>query len=95
MSKKTNDDNPESKMTDSDKMIYNYIVTYISQYMFSPSIRDICDAVGLSSTSSVHAHLNKLERLGFIERVCDDKMEYATRNIRLKGYKLVKHEEAK
>ena len=35
---------------------------------FPPSVREICSAVGLKSTSSVHAHLSKLEKAGYIRR---------------------------
>jgi len=35
---------------------------------YPPAVRDICQAVGLKSTSSVHAHLETLEELGFIRR---------------------------
>lgn len=80
-------------MSEMDKMIYNYLVIYITYNMCSPTIRNICKATGLSSTSSVYAHLNKLERLGVIERVYDNGDKGATRNIRLKGYKLVKCKE--
>lgn len=36
---------------------------------FPPSVREMCDAVGLSSTASVHAHLKKLEQYG---KICRD-----------------------
>ena len=35
---------------------------------YPPSVREICAAVGLKSTSTVHGHLNKLEKLGYIRR---------------------------
>lgn len=35
---------------------------------YPPSVRELCLAVGLSSTSTVHSHLNTLERKGFIRR---------------------------
>lgn len=48
------------------------ILKYIKQELFlrgyPPSIREICQAVGLSSTSSVHAHLNTLEQKGYIKK---------------------------
>ena len=46
------------------------ILTYIKQELSSrgypPSVREMCKATGLSSTSSVHAHLNTLEKKGYI-----------------------------
>lgn len=48
--------------------IYEYIKNEIRERGFPPSVRDICTAVNLKSTSSVHAHLTKLEQLGYIRR---------------------------
>ena len=48
--------------------ILAYIKDYILTRHFPPSVRDICGAVGLKSASSVHAHLNALERFGYIRR---------------------------
>lgn len=47
--------------------VYNYIVQYISENAYSPSIRDICDGVGLKSTSTVHSHLRRLSEDGLIQ----------------------------
>ncbi len=46
--------------------VYNYIVEYISENAYSPSIRDICVGVGLKSTSTVHNHLRRLSEEGLI-----------------------------
>lgn len=48
--------------------ILAYIKEQVRRHNFPPSVRDICQAVGLKSTSSVHSHLNTLERLGYIRR---------------------------
>lgn len=48
--------------------ILNYIKEQVRSRNFPPSVRDICSAVDLKSTSSVHSHLNTLERLGYIKR---------------------------
>ena len=42
------------------------ILEFIKGY--PPSVRETCDAVGLKSTSTVHSHLNKLEKYGYIRR---------------------------
>jgi repressor LexA len=47
--------------------VYNYIVEYISENAYSPSIRDICVGVGLKSTSTVHNHLRRLSEEGLIQ----------------------------
>ncbi len=48
------------------------ILTYIKEFLnskgYPPSVREIGDAVGLSSSSTVHGYLNKLEAMGFIKR---------------------------
>jgi repressor LexA len=54
------------------KPIQAAILEYIkNEYLskgYPPSVREICDAVGLKSTSSVHAHLATLEKKGYIRR---------------------------
>lgn len=48
--------------------ILEYIKSEIINRGYPPTVRDICEAVGLKSTSSVHAHLATLEREGYIIR---------------------------
>ena len=60
--------------------ILRYIQRTLDERGVAPSVREIGDAVGLSSTSSVQYNLNKLERMGCIERDPNCK-----RTIRLPG----------
>ncbi|NLJ57643.1 MAG: transcriptional repressor LexA [Tissierellia bacterium] len=55
-------------LSDKQIKILQYIKDELSLKGYPPSIREICKAVGLSSTSSVHAHLNTLEEKGYIRR---------------------------
>jgi repressor LexA len=48
--------------------ILNYIKEEINVKGYPPSVREICTAVGLSSTSTVHSHLTALEKKGFINK---------------------------
>jgi len=48
--------------------ILNFIRQEVSRKGYPPSVREIGEAVGLRSTSTVHAHLNRLEELGYIRR---------------------------
>ncbi|CAB1245183.1 transcriptional repressor LexA [Clostridium sp. MT-14] len=48
--------------------IYEFIKSQIREKGYPPSVREICAAVGLRSTSTVHNHLEKLEKRGFIKR---------------------------
>ncbi len=48
--------------------IYDYIKEYVNEKGYPPSVREICAAVHLSSTSTVHSHLEKLEKKGLIRR---------------------------
>ena len=48
--------------------ILDYIKREIDSKGYPPSVREICAAVGLKSTSTVHAHLNHLEEQGLIRR---------------------------
>ncbi|MFB6364506.1 LexA family protein [Paenibacillus elgii] len=51
------------------KEILNFIICYQKEKGLSPTVREICDAVALSSSASVHRHLDTLETQGFIERI--------------------------
>lgn len=57
-----------SGMTARQQEVYNGIVAYQQIHGFAPSIRELCAICNLSSTSSVVAHLKKLEELGYIRR---------------------------
>ena len=48
--------------------ILEYIKSQILNKGYPPSVRDICEAVDLKSTSSVHAHLESLEKNGYLRR---------------------------
>ncbi|MBP2649502.1 MAG: lexA 2 [Firmicutes bacterium] len=50
------------------KQIYDYIKDTLRAKGYPPSVREIGEAVGLSSSSTVHSHLSKLEELGYIRR---------------------------
>lgn len=50
------------------QQIYDFIESYIGQKGFGPTVREICEAVNLSSPSTVHVHLRTLEEKGFIVR---------------------------
>ncbi len=47
---------------------YNFIVSYLEDKKYPPTIREICDRLKLDSTSSVVYHLKKLEKMGKITR---------------------------
>jgi repressor LexA len=48
--------------------IYEFMKHYVLDKGYPPSVREICEAVGLKSTSTVHGHLERLERKGLIRR---------------------------
>ena len=56
----------ESK--DKQSEIYNFLKAYTENKGYPPSVREICEAVGLKSTSTVHGHLKRLEKKGLIKR---------------------------
>ncbi|TCT14898.1 repressor LexA [Natranaerovirga pectinivora] len=57
-----------SKGTDKQEKILNFIKQELLNKGYPPSVREICTAVGFKSTSTVHAHLEKLEEKGKIRR---------------------------
>jgi repressor LexA len=55
-------------LTPKQEQIYNFLKSAIKKRGYPPTVREICDAVELSSTSTVHSHLRTLERKGYIRR---------------------------
>ena len=55
-------------LTENEKKVYNYICSVLSSDGFPPSVRDIGDSLGFSSTSTVHLYLSRLEEKGLIKR---------------------------
>ena len=56
------------QLTKRQREIFDYIGTYLSKHGYPPTVREIGKAVGLHSSSTVHAHLSKLESLGVLRR---------------------------
>ena len=74
----------EGNITPKQKEILEYIKDQILTRGFPPAVREICEAVNLRSTSSVHSHLETLEKNGYIRRdptkpraieICDDNFQ--------------------
>lgn len=72
------------KITAKQQEILDYIKEEILQRGYPPAVREICEAVNLKSTSSVHSHLETLEKNGYIRRdptkpraieICDDSFQ--------------------
>lgn len=58
----------KGNITQKQEEILQYIKEQILQRGFPPAVREICEAVNLKSTSSVHSHLETLEKNGYIRR---------------------------
>lgn len=74
----------EKKLTDKQEQILEYLKECILKKGYPPAVREICDAVNLKSTSSVHSHLETLEKKGYIRRdptkpraieICDESFQ--------------------
>jgi repressor LexA len=55
-------------LTKRQQEIFDFIKKYSAKYGYPPTVRDIGKAVGLASSSTVHAHLANLEKLGLLRR---------------------------
>ena len=77
--------------------IFDFISRYLSRHGYPPTVREIGKAVGLHSSSTVHAHLAKLEKLGVLKRdptkprAIEVMVERAKRAVRPTGLPLVGH----
>jgi repressor LexA len=58
----------ETMLTARQQEIWQFLVEYVDDHGYPPTVREIGDAVGLASPSTVHAHLANLERAGLIHR---------------------------
>ena len=80
----------KGKISAKQEEILEYIKAQTLQRGYPPAVREICDAVHLKSTSSVHSHLETLEKNGYIRRdptkpraieIIDDEFNLARREI--------------
>src|SRR5579875_244162 len=55
-------------LTKRQQEIFDFIKRYSAKYGYPPTVRDIGKAVGLASSSTVHAHLANLEKIGLLRR---------------------------
>ena len=78
------------KISAKQQEILEYIKESILKKGYPPAVREICEAVHLSSTSSVHSHLETLEKNGYIRRdptkprtieICDDSFQMMRRDM--------------
>src|SRR5579884_3928315 len=55
-------------LTARQRQIWDFLVEYVDRHGYPPTVREIGEAVGLASPSTVHAHLANLERAGLLRR---------------------------
>jgi repressor LexA len=58
----------ELNLTKRQQEIFDYVKQYVRDHGYPPTVRDIGQAIGLASSSTVHAHLANLEKLGLLRR---------------------------
>lgn len=81
---------PNGTLSDKQHQILDYLKKCILERGYPPAVREICEAVHLKSTSSVHAHLEALEEKGYIRKdptkpraieILDDEFNLSRREI--------------
>lgn len=79
-----------SELSDKQQVILDFLKQETIKKGYPPSVREICEAVGLKSTSTVHGHLERLEKKGLIRRdptkpraieIVDDDFQLARREM--------------
>ncbi len=71
------------ELTKKQQIIYDFICTYTEDNGYPPSMREICNGVGLKSTATVYNHIENLKRLGVLDKT-------STKN---RALSIVKHED--
>ena len=57
-----------AELTGRQREIWSFVVEYVDRHGYPPTVREIGKAVGLASSSTVHAHLANLEKYGVLRR---------------------------
>ncbi len=78
-----------AKMGDKDYEILDFIYYQLEKKGFPPSVREICNAVGLNSTATIHARIRKLQDAGFIVKDASKNRSMRLVNYAPKGEKVI------
>ena len=57
------------KLTTKQEIVLTFIKKYIASHGISPTIREICEGIGLSSSSTVHVHVENLKNKGYLDTI--------------------------
>lgn len=79
------------KLTEKDYQIMDFIYEQTELRGYPPTVREICDAVGLTSTATVHARIKKLETMGYIVKESSKNRSMRLVNYAPEGNKVLKH----
>ncbi|MGN0150324.1 MAG: transcriptional repressor LexA [Clostridia bacterium] len=79
------------KLTEKDYQIMDFIYEQTEIHGYPPTVREICDAVGLTSTATVHARIKKLETMGYIVKESSKNRSMRLVNYAPDGNKVLKH----
>ena len=77
----------ETKITDKQQRVLTYVKEQIKKEGYAPSVREICQALDLKSTSTVHGYLARLQKKGLIQKAA-----LKPRTIRIMGEELESNE---
>ena len=57
------------KLTDKQEIVLDIIKGYIQEHGYSPTIRELCEIVGVNSPATMHYHLKRLKKKGYIDYI--------------------------
>lgn len=57
------------KLTDKQEIVLDIIKGYIQEHGYSPTIRELCEIVGVNSPATMHYHLKRLKAKGYIDYI--------------------------
>lgn len=56
----------EKRLTEKQKDVYRYLVSFINKQGYSPTVRELCKITGYSSPATIHDYLKQLKKKGYI-----------------------------
>ena len=73
-----------NELTDKQEIVLDIVKGYIQEHGYSPTVRELCEILGLKSPATVHFHLKRLKKKGYIDYIYNRNRTIKVLNERIK-----------